>query len=326
MMSEGIAETKPTETATAAVKPEEAKNEPIKDGDKVATTTPANPESKRLLELARREAQFAKAEVARKQELQKIADEFQKIREQAEFFTKAKEIYKSDPHGVLEKLGISYEDLTEAILDANEKKRNAPVDVEAEVKRQLEVYELARLQEEKEAMVAGWQNEIGNYVKENASKLPHISELYSSLGGAESPEEMIWTAMEEHYAETGEVIEYAKVASTIEEYFREEWTRINAKLANGTATAEEAAKIADKGEAVKAAVSEEPSKPVNREVIEDYKKELPKASTTDFTITNKLNTVKQSFDPARSYDARKVGEARALEILEKYEKAAAAKK
>jgi len=321
MMSEGTAETKPVETPKEEAQVAEVKTQP-------AETPPAAPtaDSKRLLELARREAQFAKAEVARKKELEKITEEFQKIREQAEFFTKAKDIYKADPHGVLQKLGITYEDLTEAILDANEKARSGPVDVQAEVKRQLEVYELARLEEEKAAMVDRWQSEISTYVKDNSKALPHISELYSSLGGAESPEQMIWTAMEEHYAETGEVIEYKKVAETIEEYFREEWGRINAKLANGTATAAEAAQVADRGEAVKAAVAEEPTKPVNREVIDQYKKELPKQTSNDFTITNKLNTVKQSFDPNRSYDARKFGEARALEILEKYEKAAAAKK
>lgn len=202
----------------------------------VVEATPApvaepKPTSTEILSLAKKEAQFRKQEVEYKTKLA----EAQKELEELKYFRNAKDVVGKDPEALLEKLGISYDELTKSILDFydNKEKATKPPTVE-EVRKQVEE-EFAKRESSAQAAAADaaikeFTSEINTFVKENENNYPHLVKLGSTLGGTESADDLIFQVVSNYFEETGQLLDLKSAAETAEEYFRDEWNKLNGVL------------------------------------------------------------------------------------------------
>ena len=290
-MSEAV--TTPIETPTA---PADAKSDVAP-----ATTPPAEtkaPEkvtSDKYLELSRREAEFARKEAARKQEMADIQNKLKDYEEKVKLLQEIKETYKQDPEAALNRIGLTYDELTTAVLEYSSKK---PATQEREVIREeidarLKQQELAaqqakqqELEAQRDAAISGFRNEISEFLKGNNEKYPLMQKFHKTLGESETPEDIIYGAIEAHYNETGELLEFGKVADTAEEWFREEWGKLN-----GTPAKSEEPPAEAKSENVPP--TQEEAQPLNASLFK------VKDRATPNTLTNNMSRPKyrQAYDP-----------------------------
>lgn len=221
-MENTAATTEPTAEAPASPAPEAPKVE-------------EKPSSNKLLDLAKREADFAKKEVARKEEIAKLQERLKSYEDEVGYFRNAKTTYRENPEALLEKLGISYDDLTNSILDYYDSKEKNPPKVDAdsirkEIETQFRKQEEAKAEAVAKQAVESFAKEIDGFVKENADKFPHLTRLHKSFGETDTPQEFIFSVVENYFNETGELLELATAAATAEEYFRDEWNKLNGVL------------------------------------------------------------------------------------------------
>jgi hypothetical protein len=193
------------------------------------------PSSAKLLDLARKEAEFVKKEVARKEEIAKLQQQLNEYENEVGYYRKAKETYKSNPEALLNKLGITYDELTEAVIDYYDTKEKGqqPLDRDAirkEIEAEFQKAEAARTEAATRAAVEGFVSEIQTFVEGNKEKFPHLQTLHKSFGESETPEQLIFSIVENYYEETGEMLDLETAAATAEEYFREEWNKLNGVL------------------------------------------------------------------------------------------------
>lgn len=225
-----MSETAPVATPTAQAEA------PAVEGKTEQTATPVEkPSSGKLLDFAKKEAEFAKKEVARKEEIAKLQSQLKSFEEEVNYFRKAKDTYKQDPEALLAKLGISYDDLTNSILDYydNKDKNSKPPDADTirkEIEAQFQQKEQERIAKETQAAVENFSKEITKFVADNKENFPHLTQLYKPFGQTETPEEFIFSIVENYFEETGELIDLQSAAATAEEYFREEWNKLNGVL------------------------------------------------------------------------------------------------
>lgn len=225
-----------TPTAEAPVTPAESK-----PAESVTPPPEEKPSSSKLLDFARKEADFARKEVARKEELQKLQEQLKTYEEDVKYFRSAKETYKSNPEALLNKLGITYDELTEAVLDYydNKDKAAAPLDAAAirkEIEAEFRKQEETKLAAQKEAAVNEFVSSISQFVQEKAETFPHLSKLHKPLGDSETPEELLFSIVENYYNETGELLDLESAATSAEEYLREEWNKLNGVLSSKPST------------------------------------------------------------------------------------------
>lgn len=224
---------------TAAVAEPTAQAEPVveKVESKVVETPPLEekPSSGKLLELARKEAEFVRKEVARKEEIAKLQEQLRGYEEEVGYYRKAKESYKANPEELLTKLGITYDELTEAVIDYYDNKTKSPTvpdaeSIRKEIEAQYQKVEAEKLAAQTEAAVQGFVEEITQFVEGNGDKFPHLTQLYKPLGQTETPEQLLFSIVENYYRETGELLSIEAAAGAAEEHFREEWNKINGTL------------------------------------------------------------------------------------------------
>jgi len=193
--------------------------------------TPEPAGSAKLLELARRESSFLKKEVEYKQ---KIAD-YEKRVEELSYFQKAKDIAKANPEELLSRLGITYDELTQSLLDyqdAKEKGAKTPSveELRKEIAKEFEQREAQKAKDMEQQVVQGFVKEIETFVTQNESKFPHLTKLSGPLGDSKDPNELIFEVVTNYFEETGELLDLNTAAATAEEYFREEWNKLNGIL------------------------------------------------------------------------------------------------
>jgi hypothetical protein len=229
------------------------------------------PSSAKLLDLARKEAEFVKKEVARKEEIAKLQKQLNEYENEVGYYRKAKESYKSNPEELLTKLGITYDELTEAVIDYydNKGKGEQPLDRDAirkEIEAEFQKQEATRVEAATKAAVEGFVSEIQTFVEGNKEKFPHLQTLHKSFGESETPEQLIFSIVENYYNETGEMLDLETAASTAEEYFREEWNKLNGVLTKTPAPVVENAKqvpVESKTENKVEALKDGDTKPIN---------------------------------------------------------------
>jgi len=203
--------------------------------EKTAEAPVEKPSSGKLLDLARKEAEFIKKEVARKEEIAKLQEQLKTYEQEVGYFRNAKSTYRDNPEALLEKLGISYDDLTNAVLDYYDNKDKNPPKVDADsIRKEIEA-QFRKAEEEKwaaqtQAVVENFVAEISEFVKNNGEQFPHLTSLHKPLGETESPEELIFGIVENYYQETGELLSVEAAAASAEEYFREEWAKLNGTI------------------------------------------------------------------------------------------------
>jgi hypothetical protein len=304
-------ETTEQPTAEATEKPAESVE------SKPAEAVIEKPNSSKLLDFAKKEAEFARKEVARKQELEKWQSDYKKLEEEVSYFKSAKQSYKANPEALLEKLGITYEELTDAVIDYYETKDKQPKSLDPdtirkEIEEQFTRKEQERVERERAAAVENFTKEIHEFVDGNKDKYPHLTQLYKPFGEAESPEEFIFGIIEEYYNETGEMIPLEEAAKNAEEYFREEWNKLNGVFSGKgvevapTETKTEKEVVATKSEVVENKPYENMS--VSRFQIKD--------ANTPNTITNNLAKPKSRVGYNPQKIERKDAIARAVEAME----------
>lgn len=304
-------ETNATPTAEAVV---ESKVEESPAKVEAAEPVVEKPSSSKLLDFARKEAEFAKKEVARKQEIERLSSEYKKLEDEINYFRKAKESYKDNPEELLEKLGITYENLTDAVIDYYDKKDKAPKSLDPEtirkeIEEQFSRKEAERIELERRAVIENFGKEISQFVEKNKETLPHLTQLYKPFGESESPEEFIFQIIQEYYDETGEMLSLEAAAQNAEEYFKEEWNKLNGvfgKVSTPVETKTEKEVVAEK-------VAVEDNKPYQSMSQKSFQ---IKDMNTPNTITNNLAKPKTRVGYNPQKVERKDAIARAVEAME----------
>ena len=240
-MSENVAEVVNTQSAEAVVEAPKTESIPAP----VVEPAVEKPKSTQLLDLAKREAAFRKQEVEYKTKLA----EAQKELEDLKYFRNAKEIIGKNPEELLSKLGISYDELTRNIINyyntEEEKAKTPSVDeIRKQIAAEFEQREVSKAQEIASAAVEGFNREIGEFVKTNEDKFPHLTKLGSTFAGSQSTEELVFDIVSNYFEETGELLDLQTAADTAEEYFREEWNKLNGVLSGKSSAPVEVAATA----------------------------------------------------------------------------------
>ena len=162
---------------------------------------------------AKKEAEWAKKEVARKAEIAKLQNEYEAAQKELAEFRSVKESYRKDPEGVLKKLGLTYQELTEAVIDYydNADKAKEPPDpakIREEVLEQLRQEQLSVIEQQRAAALDGFRQEISQFVETKGGEYPYLLNLYNQFGQSESPEQLIFDSIEAAYKEMREYVHH----------------------------------------------------------------------------------------------------------------------
>lgn len=283
--------------ATAQLATPEAQTAPVETPVVETAPAPETPKveenKKGLFDLARREAEFAKKEAARKEELHALQENLRKAQEQLDYFSNARKKYKDNPDEVLEKLGITYDELTNAYLDYYDRKEKEDAipnveRVRKEVEEQFRKRDEERQYAEQTKAVELFQKEINGFVEGNKENFPHLNALYAPLGDSENPTEFIYNIVEEYYENTGELLDIKSAAEAAEEHFREEWEKLNGVLRKKENTPEAAPTTATPATKVEATPPQTTTAATSNRQQVDYRQFTVKERDTPTSITNKF--------------------------------------
>ena len=136
------------------------------------------------------------------------------------------QMLRNDPLGALEEAGLGYDKLTELALNDGKLTPDMQIaamreEIERDYKRKFEDLE-ERLQAKEEAeaeeyynnIQENFQHEIGNFVRENG-------EDYELIAASEA-DSLVYDVIEEHYNETGRILDLKEAADAVESYLEEE--------------------------------------------------------------------------------------------------------
>lgn len=273
----------------------EQANESVPTAEAVVETpkAPEVPNSGKYLDVAKKEAQFVKKEVEYKTRLA----EAEKQLEELKYFRSAKDTYKNNPEELLNKLGIPYDSLTNSVIEYyNKKEADKKPPTAEEVRKQVEEEfskrQSAQVQQAEQQAVDTFNKEISVFVKQNESTYPHLTKLASTMGGVESADEVIFQVVSQYFQETGELLDLNKAAETAEEYFREEWGKLNGVLSGKPTESVEVKQV---------------SSPAQTATAESDPVSISKFKVKDnFTITNNMRPVSSVPYKGRNDDRRDI--------------------
>lgn len=188
-------------------------------------TRPAKASGTRFSQLARREAELNR-------ERQRLREERASVEEAARAakqFEERKAKARLNPVEALQDLGLSYEEVSEFVVNDNKPTVSAEVQaVRDEIERlrqeQREEKELARqasearLKQEQESVIQRFNEDAMSFVTSNANKF----EFTIANGGEHYVPEII----EKHFHETGELLSIDKAAEIVEAHFEEVAERV----------------------------------------------------------------------------------------------------
>ena len=137
---------------------------------------------------------------------------------------------KKDPLRALEDMGLSYDKLTELALNDGKltpemQMRLMREELEGDYKKKFEELENRLLEKEKsdeqrryDDIQRGFQNEIEDFVESNSDKYELIK--------ANEANDIIYDVIEEHYNDTGRILDIEEAAEAVENYLEEEAEKI----------------------------------------------------------------------------------------------------
>ena len=137
---------------------------------------------------------------------------------------------KKDPLRALEDMGLSYDKLTELALNDGKltpemQMRLMREELEGGYKKKFEELENRLLEKEKsdeqrryDDIQRGFQNEIEDFVESNADRYELIK--------ANEANDIIYDVIEEHYNDTGRILDIEEAAEAVENYLEEEAEKI----------------------------------------------------------------------------------------------------
>ena len=133
---------------------------------------------------------------------------------------------RNDPLGALEEVGLGYDKLTELALNDGKLTPDMQLaamreEMESEYRRKFEDLE-NRLTEKEEAeenayydsVQNNFQEEIGSFVAQNPEKYELIE--------ASNANDLVFDVIEEHYNETGSILDIEEAADAVEDYLEQE--------------------------------------------------------------------------------------------------------
>jgi hypothetical protein len=174
---------------------------------------------------------LAKKERLLVQEKQKIAQEkaeMQKQLEEVKKFNETRQKAKSNPLQILESLGLTYEDITNYVLNGNKPGPDAlisEVDQKFEnFRREQEEKEQKKLAADKEAADAQMAEVVAEFKQGVMDFLDDKKEQYELInlyGG----QELVFTTIEKHFEDTQKIMSKEEAAQLVEEYLEGEFER-----------------------------------------------------------------------------------------------------
>lgn len=210
----GPAPEAPPAQPEVAAAPVEAAPEPVVE------KPPAPPRADRFAMLARKEQDLLRKQQAVKQQQAVLARQAEEVRQ----FEALRRQATLNPLDALKSLGLSYEQITEYVLNDNKPTPNAEVqalrseleDFKTQARREQE--ELLRQQralqeQEQQAIINNFREEVNEYVSQHADTY----ELTTLYGGAN----LVYGVIEEHFNQTGKVMALPEAAKLVEEHYEE---------------------------------------------------------------------------------------------------------
>jgi hypothetical protein len=186
----------------------------------VAEKPPEKPRADRFAMLARKEQDLLRKQQAVRQQQQILAQQAEQLRA----FEQAKKQAVLNPLDVLKQLGLTYEQITEYVLNDNKPTPNAEV---MSVRQELEEFKRAQREEQQQLLqqqremlaqeqqqtIAAFREEVGEYVQQHSETY----ELTSLYGGAN----LVSDVIEEHFKQSGKLMTIPEAAKLVEEHYED---------------------------------------------------------------------------------------------------------
>ena len=202
-------------------KEEQAPVEQAQTPEPKAAEDARKPASAAFSTLAKKERML----VQQQQKLMAEKAELEKLRQDIEAYKGVKSKAKMDPIKFLEESGLSYEELTQFVINGGKPGPDAYV---SEVKSELEKFkeevagkEAARLQAEKEALeaqnaqiIADFKDSVMGFLSDNKEKYELI-DLYNA-------QDLVFSTIEQHFETTQKIMTKEEAAQLTEEYLEKE--------------------------------------------------------------------------------------------------------
>jgi hypothetical protein len=181
---------------------------------------PEKPRADRFALLARKEQDLLRKQQAVKQQQQILAQQAEQLRA----FEQAKKQAILNPLDALKQLGLTYEQITEFVLNDNRPTPNAEV---MSVRQELEEFKRSQREEqqklleeqremqtqEQQAIIETFREEVGEYVSQHTETY----ELTNLYGGAN----LVSDVIEEHFKQSGKLLTIPEAAKLVEEHYEE---------------------------------------------------------------------------------------------------------
>jgi len=181
---------------------------------------PEKPRADRFALLARKEQDLLRKQQAVKQQQAQLARQAEELRA----FEQAKKQALLNPLDALKQLGLTYEQITEFVLNDNKPTPNAEV---MSVRQELEEFKRAQREEqeklleqtremqtrEQQAIIESFREEVGEYVSQHVETY----ELTNLYGGAN----LVSDVIEEHFKQSGKLLTIPEAAKLVEEHYEE---------------------------------------------------------------------------------------------------------
>jgi DNA-binding transcriptional MerR regulator len=181
---------------------------------------PEKPRADRFALLARKEQDLLRKQQAVRQQQAQLARQAEELRA----FEQAKKQALLNPLDALKHLGLSYEQITEFVLNDNKPTPNAEV---MSVRQELEEFKRAQREEqeklleqtremqtrEQQAIIESFREEVGEYVSQHVETY----ELTNLYGGAN----LVSDVIEEHFKQSGKLLTIPEAAKLVEEHYED---------------------------------------------------------------------------------------------------------
>jgi hypothetical protein len=170
--------------------------------------------------LARKEQDLLRKQQAVRQQQAQLARQAEELRA----FEQAKKQALLNPLDAIKQLGLTYEQITEFVLNDNKPTPNAEV---MSVRQELEEFKRAQREEqeklleqtremqtrEQQAIIESFREEVGEYVSQHVETY----ELTNLYGGAN----LVSDVIEEHFKQSGKLLTIPEAAKLVEEHYED---------------------------------------------------------------------------------------------------------
>jgi len=181
---------------------------------------PEKPRSDRFAALARKEAEvFRKQQAVRAQQAE-LARQAEEVRA----FQEAKRQAALNPIDALKQLGLTYEQITEYVLNDNKPTPSAEVQsvrqeleefkrVQREEQQRLLEQQKAMIAQEQQQIISAFRDEVNDYVTQHSETY----ELTALYGG----HNLVADVVEEHFKQSGKLLTIPEAAKLVEEHYED---------------------------------------------------------------------------------------------------------